>query len=109
MICTGLLQILALFTTFCHTGFVHSVNHRYDIISSQRNAHIEVNALISCERLSPGYTCVTMSADVSNDDSARFPCGVRTQEVIDFGALAVACNTCDRWIHKSCVGMLTGV
>ena len=27
--------------------------------------------------------------------------------VMDFGARAVACNTCDRWIHKSCVGMLT--
>ena len=107
MICTSLLQILALFTTLCHAGFVHSVNHRYDIISSQRNAHIEVNVLISCERLSPGYTCVTMSADVRNDDSARFTCGVCTQEVIDFGARAVACNTCDRWIHKLCVGMLT--
>ena len=62
MICTGLLQILALFSTLCLAGFVHSVNHRYDIISSQHIAHIEVNVLISCERLSPGlgYTSVTM-------------------------------------------------
>ena len=42
-----------------------------------------------------------------NESSTRYPCGVCADEVADFGARAVACNSCDRWIHKSCVGMLT--
>ena len=42
----------------------------------------------------------------SQHDSTRYPCGVCEEEVVDFGARAVACNSCDIWIHKSCVGML---
>ena len=47
-----------------------------------------------------------MSSSTENN-STRYPCGVCEEEVEDFGARAVACNSCDRWIHKSCVGMLT--
>ena len=47
-----------------------------------------------------------MSSSTENN-SSRYPCGVCEEEVEDFGARAVACNSCDRWIHKSCVGMLT--
>ena len=34
-------------------------------------------------------------------------CDECSDEVEDFGARAIACNSCDRWIHKSCAGMLT--
>ena len=43
----------------------------------------------------------------SEHDSTRYPCGVCEEEVVDFDARADACNSCDRWIRKSCVGMLT--
>ena len=44
---------------------------------------------------------------MESSSSSRYPCDVCTEEVVDFGAHAVACNSCDRWIHKSCIGMLT--
>ena len=34
-------------------------------------------------------------------------CGVCADNIVDFGARAVACSSFDRWSHKSCVGMLT--
>ncbi|CAG2209252.1 unnamed protein product [Mytilus edulis] len=37
--------------------------------------------------------------------SARYPCGICELEVEDIGQRAIACNGCDTWSHKSCLGM----
>lgn len=50
---------------------------------------------------------MSVSRENSEHDSTRYPCEACEEEVVDFGARAVACNSCDRWIHKSYVGMLT--
>lgn len=44
---------------------------------------------------------------MESSGTASYPCVVCTVEIEGFGARAIACNICDRWIHKSCVGMLT--
>ena len=41
--------------------------------------------------------------------ASRYPCGVCGHEVEDFGQPSIACNTCDQWSHKSCLGMNTSV
>ena len=41
--------------------------------------------------------------------ASRYPCGVCGHEVEDFGRPSIACNTCDQWSHKSCLGMNTSV
>ena len=39
--------------------------------------------------------------------TTQFPCGVCSKEVEDFAERALACDGCDTWIHKACLGMLT--
>ena len=41
--------------------------------------------------------------------ASRYPCGVCGHEIEDFGRPSIACNTCDQWSHKSCLGMNTSV
>ena len=61
--------------------------------------------VLSCANVGAyGFANMTES---QNESSTRYPCGVCADKVADFGVCAVACNSCDRWIHKSCVGMLT--
>ena len=42
-----------------------------------------------------------------SDSVLKFPCGVCDIEVEHFCARDLCCNSCDKWIQKSCVGMLT--
>ena len=41
-----------------------------------------------------------------NDSSIRYPYGGWADEMADVGARATACSSYDRWINKSCVGIL---
>jgi hypothetical protein len=41
--------------------------------------------------------------------SIKYPYGTYNKEVEDFGTRTLACNTCDQWSHKSCVGMDTSL
>ena len=52
------------------------------------------SGVLSCANV--GAYCFANMTESQNESSTRYPCGVCADEVADFEARAVACNSCDR-------------
>ena len=66
------------------------------IIHAQCNFHRLILLLIS-------------GIEPNHAPAAWYPCDICGHEVEDLGRPSLACNVCDQWSHKSCLGMNTSV